>query len=134
MFLSELIIKEKEAFMVVAKEIIESDDKIEKSEEDLLNSYKIEMNLIEDDIRDLKIEVNEAKHTLAGMTTDKKRKVYMELYALAFCDGDYDKKEKEIMDEIKAKFEISDDTQKELETCVNELNLVYKKISAVVNE
>lgn len=134
MFLNELTLKEKEAFVVVAKEIIESDNKIQPAEEELLSNYKNEMNLIEDDIKHSMENSKTARIVLASMSDNKKRKLYMELYALAFCDGSYDKEEKIIMNEIQSLFKISSDTQIKLESCVDELNEIYKKISVIVNE
>lgn len=134
MFLNELTFKEKEAFVVVAKEVIEANDKIEQSEEELLNNYKNEMNLIEDDIKNSMETPKTAKIILAAMGTNKKRKVYMELYALAICDGYYDKEEKTIINEIQSLFEISNSTKIKLQLCTDELNGVYKKISDTVNE
>lgn len=133
MFLGELLNNEKISFLSIAKELIESDSKVDKAEKELLEKYKIEMGLEQSYSENSSQNFNEALEKLSSISEDKKRKIYMEIYALAFCDGDYDEEEKKIVENIKISFGISDEIQAKLEAKIDELNELYRKIYETVN-
>ena len=115
MFLKELNVKEKKAFIELAIKAASVND-IVVEEEVLIESYCFEMNTLfvnlskERDLRDILDEFKDSEERI-------KRIVALELFAIMYVDGTYDKCENEFMKNILLEFNIG-------ETCGTALNVI----------
>lgn len=117
MFLKELNVKEKKAFIELAIKAASVND-IVVEEEVLIESYCFEMNTLfvnlskERDLRDILDEFKDSEERI-------KRIVALELFAIMYVDGTYDKCENEFMKNILLEFNIGETKIKEMVNAVS---------------
>ena len=117
MFLKELNVKEKKAFIELAIKAASVND-IVVEEEVLIESYCFEMNTLfvnlskERDLRDILDEFKDSEERI-------KRIVALELFAIMYVDGTYDKCENEFMKNILLDFNIGETKIKEMVNAVS---------------
>lgn len=136
MFLQNLSIEEKLAYLVIATEVINVDKVLAVEEVQYMQDYMQEMlicdNAADDDENLLSFDV--AVSVFVNGSRETKLKVYMELYALVICDSIYAEEEKKILRKLQKLFEINDAKERQLENCIDELRKVYKQMENVLNE
>ena len=107
MFLTELNTEESSAFLSLVTQFAKVDETIAKEEKRLINDYLDELNLKEEDIKDLSYE--EIINVLKKSKNRIKSIVYFELVGLALVDGEYGDKEIDFLDKIAVSLDIRRD-------------------------
>lgn len=134
MYLNVLSQKEKECFWVLAKALAKADGIISFEEERYLDQYLKEMELTSETIKVLELTVYDAIEHLAKCENNIKRKIYVELIALALCNNEYDEKEKLLMKKIQNSFLISDTQKESIINLVTDIFDAYYKLEVIINE
>lgn len=134
MFLSELSLEEKKAFLEIANELISADNIKTDEEISMILQYKKEMNLSEEDYKIGTIGYESALEKLKIIDIVKQKKIFFELIALALCDNDYSNQEKEYIEKLQKSFSISDEQLTGFINCVEDINKVYKKLGELISE
>lgn len=124
MFLNQLDYQEKKMFLDLCIHVAKANDELAKEEKDLINSYCAEMQLPA-------IELYETEQLSTVLDyfslADKhvKKIVLFETLGLAYVDGSFDEKEKEIVQKIKDVLGIS---KKDYDKILKAINDYYKMI------
>ncbi len=122
MFLTEFTGPQKEAFLVLAKEVVWADEQLVPQEEALLSLMKREMEL------DSEAELPDIPWEETLPTFDSRRvrvSVLLELLGLALSDEDYHEKERALIETVAKSFDISGEDLQEMENwTVRQLALV----------
>ena len=101
---------------------------IEKEEEQLMYAYCKELG-IKEQIPSGDINVESVLSELKEKTNIiEKRVISLEILGLMYSDGEYDSSEKEFVDELVNKFEITKDELEKIDKLLNEYSEVYKKM------
>lgn len=131
MFLQTLSNNEKQAFWCIANDMILADEVLAEQEKDFLNIYQQEMQLKDAPVL---LTWTEALQLFDKSSTITKKQVYVELYALADCDGEIAKTERDMLSALADKFGINSQKAEELEACIQELKIAYQKIETALYE
>ena len=131
MFLHQLNRIEAEAFLTLASELIEEDGVLAAEEDALLEEYKRELNLPTFTYDPAASAMS--RDTLAQLNDVGKRKVYLELYRFAVCDGFEDAAERRALNALRDALGLDDHVCRMLEQCVNDLNGIYAEIERALN-
>lgn len=107
MFLTELNTEEASAFLSLVTQFAKVDETFAKEEKRLIADYLDELNLKEEDIKDLSYE--EIIDVLKKSKNRIKSIVYFELVGLALADGEYGDKEIDFLDKIAISLDIRRD-------------------------
>lgn len=107
MFLTELNTEEANAFLSLVTQFAKVDETFAKEEKRLIDEYLDELNLKEEDIRNLSYE--EIINVLKKSKNRIKSIVYFELVGLALVDGEYGDKEIDFLDKIAVSLDIRRD-------------------------
>ena len=107
MFLSELNTEESNAFLSLVTQFAKVDETFAKEEKRLIDEYLDELNLKEEDIKNLSYE--EIINVLKKSKNRIKSIVYFELVGLALVDGEYGDKEIDFLDKIAISLDIRRD-------------------------
>ncbi|MDU4937494.1 MAG: hypothetical protein E6X34_03440 [Clostridium sp.] len=107
MFLTELNTEEASAFLSLVTQFAKVDETFAKEEKRLIADYLDELNLKEEDIKDLSYE--EIIDVLKKSKNRIKSIVYFELVGLALVDGEYGDKEIDFLDKIAVSLDIRRD-------------------------
>lgn len=134
MFLEELSLKEKKAFLEVADKLISVDNIKANEELNMLLQYRNEMNLNEKEYKIGELTLESSVKQLKKLDNVMKKKVFFELIALAMCDNNYSIEEKNYIIELQKTFSIDNDKAREFEKCVKDINIIYKKLGELINE
>lgn len=133
MFLNLLNEKEKEIFMQVAVAVIHADGKLEESEKIFLDDYAHEMNISDFDVYK---KPESVEHLVGEITTNSsntvKRIFLLELAALARTDGDFAQSERELIQLIAEKLNISDGLLQDCENLLKEYESISERLLAFV--
>ena len=130
MFLHEFDRIEAEAFLTLASELIEDDGIITADEDKKLAEYARALG-----VRDFVYDAAAcaaARDTLAQLNEVSKRKVYMELYTFAICDGFEDPSERRALNELREALDLDAHICFKLETCARDLYGIYAEIEKVL--
>ncbi|MEO2507106.1 hypothetical protein ABHA01_04855 [Clostridium paraputrificum] len=107
MFLTELNTEEANAFLSLVTQFAKVDETFAKEEKRLIDEYLDELNLKEEDIKNLSYE--EIINVLKKSKNRIKSIVYFELVGLALVDGEYGDKEIDFLDKIAVSLDIRRD-------------------------
>ncbi|MBP3417205.1 MAG: hypothetical protein J6K76_07525 [Spirochaetaceae bacterium] len=133
MFLNLLNEKEKEIFMQLAVAVIHADGKLEESEKIFLDDYAHEMNISDFDVYK---KPESVEHLVGEITTNSsntvKRIFLLELAALARTDGDFAQSERELIQLIAEKLNISDGLLQDCENLLKEYESISERLLAFV--
>lgn len=133
MFLNLLNEKEKEIFMQFAVAVIHADGKLEESEKIFLDDYAHEMNISDFDVYK---KPESVEHLVGEITTNSsntvKRIFLLELAALARTDGDFAQSERELIQLIAEKLNISDGLLQDCENLLKEYESISERLLAFV--
>ena len=105
MFLEELKIGEAAAFVNLVEKLAMIDKVFAKEEKKLIKEYKAELNLKDEDLKNMTLDEIEA--ALDGASDRIKTIIYFELVGLALVDGKYDEKEIDFLDEVAEKLKVA---------------------------
>lgn len=130
MFLHEFGRIEAEAFLTLASELIEDDGIITADEDAKLAEYARALG-VQDFVYDA-ASCAAARDTLAQLNEVSKRKVYMEMYSFAICDGFEDPSERRSLNMLREALELDAHICDLLETGVRDLYGVYEQIEAAL--
>lgn len=126
LFLHEFERIEAEAFLTLAAEMIEEDGIITAEEDALLDEYAKALGVY--GFTYDAAAAAAARDTLAQLNDVSKRKVYMELYSFAICDGVEDPAERRALNELREALGIDEHIAGKLEACAQDLFDVYDEI------
>lgn len=107
MFLTELNTEESNAFLSLVTQFAKVDETFAKEEKRLIDEYLDELNLKEEDIKNLSYE--EIINVLKKSKNRIKSIIYFELVGLALVDGEYGDKEIDFLDKIAVSLDIRRD-------------------------
>ena len=128
MFLNYLKEESKENFLKLCLAAAQANNVIEKEEEQLMYAYCKELG-IKEQIPSGDIDVESVLSELKEKTNIiEKRVISLEILGLMYSDGEYDSSEKEFVDELVNKFEITKDELEKIDKLLNEYSEVYKKM------
>jgi hypothetical protein len=130
MFLHEFDRIEAEAFLTLASELIEDDGIITADEDAMLAEYAAALGVY-DFVYDA-AACAAARDTLAQLNEVSKRKVYMEMYSFAICDGFEDPTERRSLNMLRECLELDSHICTLLETGVRDPYGVYEQIEAAL--
>ncbi len=126
LFLHEFEKIEAEAFLTLASEMIEEDGIVTAEEDALLREYEIALN-VPSFVYDAAATAA-ARDTMGQLNEVSKRKVYMELYTFAICDGFEDPAERRALNELREALNLDAHICRKLEICAQDLYSVYASI------
>ncbi|SEA29263.1 hypothetical protein SAMN05216349_108125 [Oribacterium sp. KHPX15] len=129
MFLNSMNSDEKEAFLELAYKLAQVDGNYSKDEEDIINSYKAELNI--KNVGDTR-SVDELIDFFATRNEPVKKIILFELYGMICADSKIEKSETEMFDKLKSKFDVSDEIIKRITEVADELQTVYDKLYDVL--
>lgn len=104
MFLKELSKDESLCFLNLVSIFAKVDNKFVKEEKILLEEYKEELGILDQDVKYM--EYNEIIEQLKGSGDRVKRIIYFELVGLALVDGEYEDEEVDFLEKIASEFNI----------------------------
>ena len=126
LFLHEFEKIEAEAFLTLAAEMIEEDGVVTAEEDALLDEYANALGII-----GFTYDAA-ARDTMAQLNEISKRKVYMELYSFAVCDGFEAPEERRALNELRDALELDPQICRRLEDCAEALFETYDEIEEVL--
>ena len=126
MFLHEFGKIEAEAFLTLASELVEDDGIVTPEEDAMLAEYAAALG-ISNFTYDC-AACAAARDTLAQLNEVSKRKVYMEMFSFAICDGFEDPAERRSLNTLRDALELDAHICRLLETGVQDLYGVYAQI------
>lgn len=126
LFLHEFERIEAEAFLTLAAEMIEEDGAVTAEEDALLDEYAKALGVY--GFTYDAAAAAAARDTLAQLNDVSKRKVYMELYSFAICDGFEDPAERRALNELREALGLDAHIAGKLEACAQDLFDVYNEI------
>lgn len=130
MFVSGLSKEKQEAFLNLAYTMMHVDDKIAEQEQKIFESYSSELTV---DLNSAhKVDFEKELMAFDGSSDTEKNKVFFELYAIALIDEVFEEAEKELVDIMKEKFNISDAKMKEMKEGLERLTLAYRHLDDIV--
>lgn len=132
MFLNNLQEHQKAAFIALAECVIKADSKFTNIEQMLLDQFYMEMNLSSNHITHYSF--SEAIDIFHNADKRIRKQMFIELFALANADKEFADKEKELIEDIANRFDISIMEQEELRHCVLDLLEVYERMQKLVTE
>ncbi|MBQ9906640.1 MAG: hypothetical protein IJM46_07705 [Oscillospiraceae bacterium] len=130
LFLHEFARIEAEAFLTLASEMIEEDGIVTAEEDALLAEYAASLRVT--GFTYDAAAAAAARDTMAQLNEVSKRKVYMELYTFAICDGFEDPSERRALNELREALDLDAHICHKLETCARDLYGVYAEIEDVL--
>ena len=126
LFLHEFERIEAEAFLTLAAEMIEEDGVVTAEEDALLDEYANALGII--GFTYDAAAAAAARDTMAQLNEISKRKVYMELYSFAVCDGFEAPEERRALNELRESLGLDAHICSKLEACAQDLFSVYNSI------
>lgn len=126
LFLHEFERIEAEAFLTLASEMIEEDGVVTAEEDALLSEYAKALGIY--GFTYDAAAAAAARDTLAQLNEVSKRKVYMELFSFAICDGVEDPAERRALNELRESLGLDHHIAGKLEDCAQDLFDVYDEI------
>ena len=125
MFLNSMSTDEKERFLVLAYKLAKTDGNYAAEEEEIINSYKAELGIA--DIGDTG-SIDDLIDFFATRNETVKKIVLFELYGMICADSKIEESEKDVFEQVKTKFGISEELVKQITGVADELQAVYDKI------
>ena len=131
MFVNVMNQGEKENFLELVYKMATCDGVYAEEEKELVTNYKLELNL--KDIPDTKT-VSELLDYFSEKSSALRKIVFFELYGMVMADGEIEKKEKEIMDELKTKFALDEKAYADMIMAADMLKDAYDRVYSAVFE
>lgn len=131
LFLHEFERIEAEAFLTLASELVEEDGIVTAEEDALIADYAATLGI--PGFTYDAAAAAAARHTMSQLNEVSKRKVYMELYTFAICDGFEDPAERRALNELREALELDAHIARKLEICAGDLYSIYSEIEDALN-
>ncbi len=125
MYLNRLKQKEKENFLELAYYIANIDDDFAQEEENLIFTYRKEMEL--EDYEAKGIDFKQILNYFSNKNKEVKNIVFIESFALILADFSYDEEEEKFVNKMKETFAFSNKKKDELCQWVKDVIETYKK-------
>lgn len=129
MFLSELKAEEKNIFLELIYKIANVDGVYDDKKIRLITKYKKELNV---NFIPAGHQLEELLDSFKDDTMEKKKIILFEIYGVIVSDHVISPKEQDILDQIAAKFQISEADCKAIKGIAVELEECYAKVKAIV--
>lgn len=124
MFLNNLSFQQRKVFLGLAKKMLEIDGGIDEEEENYLRSICKEMSLgLKDDVQFTIEELNDIYHT-----PEERKVILVELFALAFSNGEYHELEEKLILSIIDTFDMEKADLKNIEKLIEQFFSTQKEI------
>ena len=132
MFLYNLNLPEKMAFMQLAKHIVVLDDnKIDESEAHILTLMGNEMGISINDSLSIDFDLDQLADAFKSKTT---RKIcLLELISLAISNSDYDKKQSSLIESLASRFDMIEDEIVEIKTFIEKATAIFEEGKKLIN-
>ena len=99
------------SFLNMAYSVIAADGKVTEEEKNMLDQYKLELNVKE--LPKMKeVDINKELDKFARLTDIVKREIFFELFSLTLIDNDFDDSERKIMNSIAKKLSVNKEDMK----------------------
>lgn len=132
MFLNELPEEKRNTFLNMAYTLISADGVFTDVEMQTLQLYTIEFNI--EQLPELStIDYDKALAEFADLPLSMRKKVYFELYSLAFADSNCSNEEKVLLNKAATHWEIPIRDVEELESITRKLLFDYEQLGYVIN-
>lgn len=132
MFLRKLSSNEKQAFLALASNLIDSDGVLSTDELIMLEDYKQEMNLPIDSA--CLLTTPESLEEFKCSSDTVRKQVIFELVALACADKDYNSSEYDLLVDICEQLDVRNDFLNKCKVLVEKLFTLYNEISRLMEK
>lgn len=132
MFLMGLTESEKKNFLELVNIIACSDGELGVDGEKLIQAYRLEMNLPKEDYKIEGKSLDDILRELSGSDRSTKRKIFLEILALARSDKKYLESEKKFLGRVAESFGIGEEDYRNFVSLVNDLRGIYEKVLKLV--
>ena len=132
MFLSGLTHEKQKAFLNLAYTMIYADGRLDEEEKKIFDSYKAEIDADFSEAQN--VDFAKALAAFDDSSVTEKNGVFLELYAIALIDESYPEEEKILVEQAKARFNISDDKFAQMTAALKKFIDACKNLREVVAE
>ncbi|MGN0162093.1 MAG: hypothetical protein ACI4EA_00745 [Candidatus Ornithomonoglobus sp.] len=129
MFANLMNTEEKENFLQLIFKIANCDGEYQEEEDELIQSYKSELNL--SDIKDTK-SIEELITYFSEKTDQIKKIVFFELYGMIMADGVIADEEQHILNLVKSGFNLGEEIYTQIISAADDLQKIYNRIYDVL--
>ena len=133
MYLHELSDEEKKTFWNLANSVVMADGTKTEQEIELLKQYWTELENEYEVYSPHEIILNDEIEKLQMSDERTKRIICFELSELILADSDYSKEEKDMIELICKKLDISNEMLSKMERCIQEIMKVCKELGEILN-
>lgn len=133
MYLRDLNLKEKKNFLELAYFVANYNQKFADEQKQLINEYRAEMFLSQDEYEIKGKEINEILDFFKDDSTQTKNAIFLEIMSLILSDDIYDEKEREVVAMIEDKFEITKEEHDEAVSILEGINDIYRRAEKFIN-
>lgn len=132
MFIKGLKKELQAAFLNLAYTMVYADNQLAEEEKKIFDSYSLEVDV---DIKDAhEVDFAEELKVFDKCSDLIKRKIFFELYAIALIDEVYTDEEKELVEMMQKRFNISNEKMREMREGLEAVSAAYKKINDIVKD
>lgn len=133
MYLRDLNLKEKKNFLELAYFVANYNQKFANEQKQLINEYRAEMFLPEDEYEIKGKEINDILDFFKDDSTQTKNAIFLEIMSLILSDNIYDEKEREVVAMIEDEFEITKEEHDEAVSILEGINDIYRRAEEFIN-
>lgn len=133
MYLHELSDEEKKTFWNLANAVVMADGSKTEQEIELLKQYWIELENEYEIYSPREVILDDEIEKLQMSNARTKRIICFELSGLVLADSDYSKEEKDMIELICRKLDVSNEMLSKMERCVQEIMKTYKELGEILN-
>ncbi|SDW42262.1 hypothetical protein SAMN05421781_1363 [Marinococcus luteus] len=130
MFLNVLTQNEKETFLLLAHQIAKSNGILDEKEQKMLEEYRNEMDIT------TKVQLEDTqdvKNLIKNFESDKSKRIaFLEGLAVAFADGIYHEEQKQLIEELKNDFNITEEDYQNFKSWIVKSNYMYEQAEKLI--
>ena len=130
MFIAGFDKAKQEVFLNLAYTMVYADGRLDEKEQQLFASYQIETEADMSKVH--KVDFETELSAFDDCTVQQKQRIFFELYAIALIDDEYPEAEKELVEIVKKRFNISDDKMAAMKEALTNFINAYNNLSQVV--
>ncbi len=132
MFLNELPRELVSPYLDLAYTLISSDGELAEEELSLMQMYAIELNL--DQLPQLSSgKLEDVLQPFLSLALVEKKKIYFELFSLAYADSEFAQAERAMLNQIVSAFDIPREDAAEIENITIKLLFDYEQLGSIIN-
>ncbi len=121
------------SFLNMAYSVIAADGKVTEEEKNMLDQYKLELNVKE--LPKMKeVDINKELDKFARLTDIVKREIFFELFSLTLIDNDFDDSERKIMNSIAKKLSVNKEDMKKMEKINYKIIEAYNELGEIIRK